>query len=67
MANNIVLLSIVFILFCPASAFAYLDPGTGSYLLQIFLGLFFGAFFAIKLYWRKIKNFFIEKFSKNKR
>jgi hypothetical protein len=42
----------------PASAQAYIDPGTGSYVLQIVIaGLAAGAF-AIKLFWRKIKALF---------
>ncbi len=37
---------------------AYLDPGSGSLLLQVLLALFLGAGFTIKLYWKKIKSFF---------
>jgi len=42
----------------PKSAYAYLDPGTGSYLFQMLIAGLIGASFAIKLYWRKIKSFF---------
>ncbi|KKU87299.1 MAG: hypothetical protein UY16_C0031G0003 [Candidatus Gottesmanbacteria bacterium GW2011_GWA2_47_9] len=41
---------------------AYLDPGTGSYLFQILLGVFFGGLFSIKFFWKKIKTFFYKKF-----
>jgi hypothetical protein len=34
-------------------AHAYLDPGTGSIILQILLGGFAGLALAIKLYWHK--------------
>jgi hypothetical protein len=37
---------------------AYLDPGSGSYILQILLGALLGAAFIIRVYWRKIKSFF---------
>ena len=37
------------------SAFAYLDPGTGSMLLQVILGGFAAVGVAIKLYWHKIR------------
>lgn len=39
-------------------AFAYLDPGTGSMLLQLLLGGIAGAFMVIKLYWARFKDFF---------
>jgi hypothetical protein len=40
------------------------DPGTGSYLLQLLIGALLGALFAIKVFWRKIKNVF-QKFFAN--
>ena len=42
---------------------AYLDPGTGSFILQLIAGIFFGGLFALKLYWNKIKAFFKNLFS----
>jgi hypothetical protein len=36
----------------------YLDPGSGSFLLQILLAALLGSAFAIKMYWRKIKTLF---------
>jgi hypothetical protein len=36
-----------------SSAHAYLDPGTGSMLLQVLLGGIAGMALAIKLYWHK--------------
>lgn len=38
-----------------APAFAYLDPGSGSMLLQVILGGFAALGVAMKLYWHKIK------------
>lgn len=38
------------------SAFAYIDPGTGSLLLQGLLAAVVGALAGIKFYWRKISN-----------
>jgi hypothetical protein len=40
------------------TAAAYLDPGTGSILLQGMLALIAGAAFTLKLYWAKVKSFF---------
>ena len=39
-------------------ASAYLDPGTGSYILQMLVAGVLGGMYAIKLYWNKILNFF---------
>ena len=39
-------------------AYAYLDPGTGSMLLQLLLGGVAGALVIGKLYWARIKSFF---------
>ncbi len=39
-------------------ALAYLDPGSGSYIIQILIGTLLGGFFAIKIYWRKLKSYF---------
>lgn len=36
---------------------AYIDPGTGAFILQFVLAGVFGAAFAVKMYWRKIKRF----------
>lgn len=38
-------------------AFAYLDPGTGSIILQAVIGAVAGALIAIKLYWYKLVTF----------
>jgi hypothetical protein len=38
-----------------APAFAYLDPGSGSMLLQVILGGFAALGVAMKLYWHKVK------------
>lgn len=39
-------------------AFAYLDPGTGSMLLQVILGGIAAVGVAIKLYWHKLRASF---------
>lgn len=39
-------------------AFAYLDPGTGSMILQLLLGGVAGAMVVGKLYWHRLKEFF---------
>jgi hypothetical protein len=37
---------------------AYLDPGTGSFLLQLLLATALGGLFMVKTFWKRIKNFF---------
>lgn len=39
-------------------AHAYVDPGTGSYVIQILIAALAGAAFAVKIYWKKIKALF---------
>ncbi len=36
--------------------FAYLDPGTGSYAVQLLLAGFFGGMFALKQSWADLKG-----------
>jgi len=48
-------------------AYAYLDPGTGSYIFQLIIAAAIGALFAIKLFWMKIVLFFKNLFSRKKK
>ncbi len=41
-----------------ADVFAYLDPATGSIILQGILAALAGAMLTIKIYWARIKEFF---------
>ncbi|HEY8388913.1 MAG TPA: hypothetical protein VIK74_09930 [Parasegetibacter sp.] len=43
----------------------YLDPGSGSYLLQMIIAAILGALFYIKGIWWRIKSFFMPR--KNKK
>jgi len=45
----------VFLLASPAHA--YLDPGSGSMLLQLLLGGVAGAVVVLKLYWQRLLHF----------
>ena len=49
-------------LFVPEEAFAYLDPGTGSYVIQVIIALILGVIYSLKLYWTKIKEFALKIF-----
>jgi len=60
----LVIMSIVVQMLLPQAAFAYLDPGTGSYFFQVIVATIVGGLLTIKMFWQKIKNFFINLFSK---
>lgn len=64
---TVAVLLFLFYLMFSQTAYAYLDPGTGSYLLQIGLAVLVGTSFAIKIYWRKIKTSLANLFSKRKK
>jgi hypothetical protein len=38
------------------SVLAYLDPGTGSFALQLLLAGVFSGMYAIKLYWARFRD-----------
>ena len=45
-------------------AFAYIDPGTGSMILQSLIGVLVGAGIILKVYWTKIKFAILDRKSK---
>jgi len=47
-----------------SDASAYLDPGTGSVVLQALIGALVGTGIAVKIYWVKLKYKFSSVFSK---
>ena len=47
-----------FSLLFPRRAYAYIDPGTGSYIFQLLVAALVGVAFAVKLYWNKIRGLF---------
>ena len=48
---------ILFLIF-NSKAYAYIDPGIGSIMLQAIIGGIAATIFTIKIYWQKIKDFF---------
>ncbi len=45
-------------------AWAYIDWGTGSLLIQMAIAGLVGASLAVKIFWKQIKGFFARLFSK---
>ncbi len=53
MINKILFVSFISLFFTISSAHAYLDPGTGSIILQGLIGALAAIAVALKLYWHK--------------
>ena len=47
--------AIAIMLLAASPAWAYIDPGAGSLLLQLILGGIGGLYVAVKLFWRRIR------------
>lgn len=56
--------AVVLLLATSAPAHAYLDPGTGSMILQGLLAGIAGALVVGKLYWLRLKQFFSSLFAR---
>lgn len=48
----------LYYLVAPNRLYAYLDPGSGSYIMQIIIGIAIGGAFGVKIFWRRIYGFF---------
>jgi hypothetical protein len=51
-------LPLIALIALPGTAYAYLDPGTGSYLVQLLVAGILGALYLVKIYWNKIRDTF---------
>jgi hypothetical protein len=63
---SIILFALVLVL-VPASSHAYLDPGTGSYILQIVIGVLLAAALAVRAFWHRIKTYLASLFSSKRK
>ena len=61
------IISIIFIIFINNNAFAYLDPGTGSIILQSILVAVAAGTSYCTIYWQKIKDYLYKKTDNKKR
>lgn len=48
----------------PAESYAYIDPGSGSYVIQVLIGLLMGALYAVKIYWSRLSGALRQFFEK---
>lgn len=44
---------------------SYIDPGTGSLILQVAISSFIGGLFIIKVFWKRVSAFLRNLFFKN--
>ena len=58
MRPGLPVLAAIGILAMPRLAHAYLDPGTGSIILQALIGGLIGAAALARIYWHRLKSFF---------
>ena len=58
LANFLVVSTILVVFGFESSAWAYLDPGTGSMVLQLLLGGIAGVVVILKLYWSRFVGLF---------
>ncbi len=59
--KNIKIFPLVMLMILPIDAFAYLDPGTGSIIIQSAIASVAAAGYVIRIYWHKIVSFFSRK------
>jgi hypothetical protein len=52
--TRVLLLLTLLLLALPSVAHAYLDPGTGSYVVQLLIGTLLGGLFALGMFWRRV-------------
>ena len=50
-----ILLGLLLLVF-PAQAFAYIDPASGTFILQLVIAALAGAVVTVKLYWSKLSE-----------
>ena len=61
------LLAMLFYFLFPKPIYAYLDAGSGSYIIQIVIGIVIGGAFGIKIFWRRIYSFFKKPSARKKK
>jgi hypothetical protein len=61
------LTAVVLLIVFSTPAKAYIDPGSGSYMLQILLAGFLAFIYSVKLSWKRIKTAAANYVSNNRR
>lgn len=63
-SKDVIIGTVILLLWSSRGVEAYIDPGTGSYIIQVIIGGVLGAAFALKVYWKKVKFYFSNLLSK---
>ena len=58
MKKNKIIIVFLSLLFVAQPTFAYLDPGTGSAIMSLIIGLFVASGVIVKSFWYKIRGLF---------
>tara|TARA_B100001123_G_C14667473_1_gene772137 strand:+ start:72 stop:290 length:219 start_codon:yes stop_codon:yes gene_type:complete len=61
---NLFLFSFVILILNPSYSYAYLDPGTGSIILQAIIGFIAASIATVSVYWTKFKSIISKIFNK---
>lgn len=59
---SIALFALLYVILFPLDGHAYIDPGTGSYILQLMAATLLALLFTLKVFWRRIKSFILRMF-----
>lgn len=59
-------IAILLCMFFTKNVYAYIDSGTGSYILQVLIGALIGLVVTIKFYWRSVVAFLKNLFKPRK-
>lgn len=62
--KNVVIVTLILLFWSIRKAHAYIDPGTGSYIIQLMIAGLLGVAFTLKVYWKKVKAYFSNLFSR---
>ena len=62
--SNLLLLSSIYLILSISNAYSYLDPGTGSIILQAIIGFIAASIATISVYWEKFKLIILKIFRK---
>ena len=65
--KKFILNTIAIFFFLNSNAYAYLDPGSGSIIIQAILAFFAASIATISFYWSKFKTFFHKLLKKKKK
>ncbi|MFO7638929.1 MAG: hypothetical protein R6X14_06495 [bacterium] len=65
--KGLLLAAFAFLFLFPGLALAYLDPGTGSFILQMLVGAVLGGLVAIGLFWRRFTGWLRRVFSRGRK